>query len=145
MQPSLWMDMIPAKCAVYRWRRVEDLCWTSMILTSSASLTRRLGAWNAAFQSNSISCCSFRSENRIDLVTTNRGAQCDRQKKSIPTLKPCTFSPIFTISPADSWPRPCDAQMTELPILPCFQKCTSEPQMPIVKVRKKVSKIHVLR
>lgn len=58
-----------------------------------------------------------------------------KKENNSPTFHPTspTPSPKPTTSPALSCPSPNSQVTFELPIPPCFQKCTSEPQMPVAR------------
>lgn len=50
-----------------------------------------------------------------------------------PGLNLVTPSPTLITTPELSWPSPFSPTTTMSPTWPCFQKCTSEPQMPVAR------------
>ena len=51
----------------------------------------------------------------------------------IPGLNRVTWLPVLMTMPALSWPNPFSPTTTISPIFPCFQKWTSEPQIPVAR------------
>lgn len=50
-----------------------------------------------------------------------------------PALISVTLLPTSSTHPALSWPSPFSPHTTMSPMWPCFQKCTSEPHIPVAR------------
>jgi len=81
----------------------------------------------------------FSQDERETQHRLNKGGEKEQGKKDSPTLHSSTASPSATTSPELSCPNPNSPVTFELPIPPCFQKCTSLPQIPVARTWMRTS------